>query len=81
MKNHITLGVLLLLTLLVSLASFYLQEGMGLVVLIMGLAMAKLLLVAFQFMELKTAHLFWKGSIVFVAVVIFAIVSVLAGRP
>ncbi len=79
MKNSITLGILLALTLLVSLASARIQPGGYLVVLIMGLAMTKLLLVAFQFMELKRAHLFWKTAIVFFAVVILSVVSALAG--
>ena len=79
MKNSITLGILLLLTILVSVASAQMQQGTYLVILIMGLAMAKLLLVAFQFMELKKAHLFWKGSIVFFAFIIFTGVGVLVG--
>lgn len=81
MKNHSTLGVLLLLTVLVSVVSTYVQEGTTLVVLIIGLAMTKLLLVAFQFMELKHAHFFWKAAIVFFAAMIFLLGVFLVERP
>ncbi|MBW4359875.1 cytochrome C oxidase subunit IV family protein [Flavobacterium taihuense] len=42
--------------------------------LIMVLAAFKFLLVAFQFMELKKAHLFWKTSIILTLVLLLVLI-------
>ena len=66
MKNIITLGVLLALTTTATIASKTMQDSRYLVFTILGLGVVKLALVAFQFMELKKAHLFWKSSLTLV---------------
>lgn len=64
MKRITTLVILLLLTLLAGFASNLKLPSGGIALVIMGLATTKLLLVAFQFMELRKAHIFWKSSLV-----------------
>lgn len=61
MKNIITLIILLLLTGLAATASLFMEHGDLLITAVLAVGAAKLLLVAFQFMELKHAHLFWKS--------------------
>lgn len=56
-KNTIVLGILVLLS--VS-TSFFSVHYLNIVFLILFLSGIKFLLVAFQFMELKKAHPFWK---------------------
>lgn len=58
-----TYSVLLLFTFLTALLSLYVAVSTVLVLLILGIASVKFLLVAFQFMELKKANLFWKASV------------------
>lgn len=47
------------------------------VVAIIAISVGKFLLVAFQFMELKTAHGFWKGLLILFALVIGSIMMLL----
>ncbi len=57
-----TLFSLIILTILTALISQYTALRMG-VVLILALTSIKFLLVAFQYMDLKKAHVFWKISL------------------
>ncbi len=66
MKNIITLGVLLLLTATAVIAANTMQDSSYLVLTVLGLGVVKLFLVAFQFMELKKAHPFWKAALTIV---------------
>lgn len=66
MKNIIILGVLLTLTLIATFASKTMQDSSALVLTVLGLGVVKLTLVAFQFMELKKAHFFWKTALTMV---------------
>ncbi|WP_413998047.1 cytochrome C oxidase subunit IV family protein [Flavobacterium sp. W1B] len=58
-----TYGFLILLTLSTALISNASKISSLLVLLIIGFSIAKFLLVAFQFMELKKANPFWKFSL------------------
>ncbi len=73
MKNIITLGVLLLLT-AAAFSANTMQDNRYLTLTVLGLGAVKLFLVAFQFMELKKAHLFWKTALTIV-VGLFLIIS------
>jgi hypothetical protein len=55
----LTYGILILLTLATALIS----NSNAPVAIIMGISSIKFLMVAFQFMELKKANLFWKTSL------------------
>jgi hypothetical protein len=74
MKNNLfyTLALLFLLTIATALVSnFSLATKITSVALLMLLAAAKFLLVAFRFMELHKAHGFWKAAmIVLVALIV-----------
>lgn len=54
-----TYGTLILLTLATALVS----NSNAPIVIIMGISSIKFLMVAFQFMELKKANMFWKTSL------------------
>jgi predicted transporter len=68
-----TYGSLILLTISTALISNLVAVSGLAVGLIMGLSMFKFFLVSFQFMELKKANSFWKGSLIFVLGVIFLV--------
>jgi hypothetical protein len=72
-KHIITLAILLLLTLLTAIVAGFNHFAL----LILALSAIKFLLVAFQFMELKKAHVFWKVSIVFIVLLITGIIAVI----
>jgi hypothetical protein len=81
MKNthEVTLFVLIGLTLLTAAAANLIGEkATYLPLLIMGIAAIKFLLVAFQFMELKEAHRFWKILTTIVGVSLAFIIGILA---
>ena len=78
MKPATTLTLLLALTVLAALAFAYLQGWPLLTGLILLLAVLKFLLVAFQFMELRRAHWFWKSAVALFAVMLFAVFCGLA---
>ena len=66
-KTHLyTYGILILLTLVTAFTAS-LQGSKAIVIIIISLALFKFWLVAFQFMELKKAHPFWKFLIVIFA--------------
>lgn len=47
-------------------------------VVVLVLAMAKILLVTFRFMELRHAHIFWKAGVLFLAGGILGVIAILA---
>ncbi len=60
-RKHIyILGILIALTILTALFSNNFSAFKYIVSIILALSCVKFLLVAFQFMELKKAHIFWK---------------------
>ena len=70
-RTHIiTLVILLSLTILTAICAGFNQ----LLFLILALSAIKLLLVAFQFMELKKAHNFWKVFLTLILVIIILII-------
>jgi len=73
----LTYGLLLLLTVATALISILNIISIVVVSLIMGISAIKFLLVAFQFMELKKANVFWKSSLIFVLTLIISIVILL----
>lgn len=60
------LGLLILLTLITALISNTSMFSKYAVGLIMTISAIKFLWVAFQFMELKKAHVFWKMSLILI---------------
>ncbi|PHQ55576.1 MAG: hypothetical protein COC16_04995 [Lutibacter sp.] len=61
--NSFTLIILLVLTITASVISN--SSSSSVVMAILGVASLKFIGVAFQFMELKKAHIFWKSSLLF----------------
>ncbi|MEE9348721.1 MAG: cytochrome C oxidase subunit IV family protein [Flavobacteriaceae bacterium] len=59
-KDIITLGILTVLTVVTALFATKFNNLKNVAIIILGLSFVKFLLVAFQFMELKKAHIFWK---------------------
>ena len=72
-----TLLLLYLLTLATALVSRFYYGLSFFVVLILGLSAIKFMLVAFQFMEMKKAHVFWKFLIGFYLLIFVGAVSVI----
>jgi len=71
-KNTISLIILLMLTMITAALA-----GMkGATLLILLIAVIKFLLVAFQFMELKKAHLFWKAALSVLILIITGVIFV-----
>ena len=79
MKNGSTktLFVLIILTIIVGVLSSFEAVNKNLFILILGLSSVKFLLVAFQFMELKKAHVAWKIILVIYLLIFLSIVSLL----
>jgi hypothetical protein len=78
MKNTLlfTYGFLILLTISTALISNFVAVSGLAFGLIMVLSMLKFFLVSFQFMELKKANSFWKGSLIFVlGVIVLVLIS------
>jgi hypothetical protein len=64
-KNKIAIITLLGLTVLSAIVSKYLHVNLNwLTFIILGLSIFKFIIVAFQFMELKKAHVTWKVLII-----------------
>ncbi len=76
-KNIITIGLLLVLTVLTAITSMYYSDFKWAALLILGLSSIKFLLVSFQFMELKEAHAVWKTLVIGYLVVFITIVGVI----
>jgi len=77
LNNRNTLVLLYLLTLLTALISKYYFGLSFFVLLVLGLSAIKFLFVAFQFMELKKAHNFWKYWMFIYVVIIVGVVSII----
>jgi len=77
LTNQKTLLWLYLLTLASALTSAYLYGWKFFVTLILSLSAIKFLLVAFQFMEMKKAHAFWKFFIIFYIVTFVGVISLI----
>jgi len=67
---NLSFGLLILLTITTALISHSAGYTALVVALIMGISAIKFSLVAFQFMELKKANVFWKISLLFVLILI-----------
>jgi hypothetical protein len=78
-RHLVTLVVLLILTGATTLSVATGQRA-WLIVAVFVLALAKLLLVAFRFMELRHAHLFWKTSFVVINVALLTTLTLLGSR-
>ena len=73
-KDIYTLALLIVLTITTAIFSIYYVnlKFVGLIILV--LSGIKFVLVAFQFMELKKAHTFWKGLIIIFLVLFIGII-------
>ncbi len=75
----ITLIVMIALTVVGAVFSKLGESGMRWIPLaIMAVASTKFILVAFRFMELNKAHVFWRISTVFICVLLAVLVGTLA---
>ncbi len=80
MKNNLYFKVLVSLLILTILAALVVILDIGLKAtsaIILVFFMVKFLAVAFYFMELKTAHVFWKSAVLIFASIFLAIVLTL----
>ncbi|MFC4871470.1 cytochrome C oxidase subunit IV family protein [Negadavirga shengliensis] len=78
MKNPLLISLLILLglTMLTAIiANLEAQGTMLAAICIMAIAAAKFLIVAYQFMELKIAHAFWKTTVFFFCILVAGIVG------
>ncbi len=76
-RNHIyTLATLFILTLATAVISQQVNMAVTGSILIVGLSAIKFLLVAFNFMELKKANIFWKVLLVGYLTVYVAVILV-----
>ena len=79
MKNNVYFKVLLLLIVLTILAAFVVRLEFGLKVaaaITLVLFMVKFISVAFYFMELKKAHIFWKSAVLIFVSIFLAIILI-----
>ena len=77
MKDTITSTFILLLTL--TLVAAFAASNVSpeiIVTTVVALAFIKFWLVAFQFMELKKAHVFWKASVISILILINLIIII-----
>jgi heme/copper-type cytochrome/quinol oxidase subunit 4 len=75
-RLRITLGLLILFTVTTGLVSGYLH-GTTAAYIILVLAAVKFNLVAFEFMELRRAHHFWKALVIVYSVVFISIYAII----
>lgn len=78
MKRQLSLifGILLVLTIITAFLTEYSVQKM-VVVAILALSGIKFLLVAFHFMELKKANVFWKVTLVFFLMLLIGIIALI----
>lgn len=74
-SNFNILVLLVALTLVTVMVTRFLDAGAWGSILIMGIALAKYLLVAFYFMELRKAHRLWKFVAVLIGFLVTAVVA------
>jgi hypothetical protein len=60
-----------------SATAFYLKGYFYFTELILGLSALKFLIVAFQFMEVKKAHILWKIAIITIAIIIPGAITII----
>jgi hypothetical protein len=72
-RNLFVLILLILLTVLSARLAVY----PVLKILLFGTSGIKFLLVAFQFMDLRHSHIFWKLAIILMVVIIFSVMAIL----
>jgi hypothetical protein len=72
-RNLVVLILLILLTVLSARVALY----PGLKIILFGTAGIKFLLVAFQFMDIRHAHIFWKLAIILTVVILFSVMAIL----
>ncbi len=80
MKNNMYIKVLISLLVLTILAALVVTLDIGLKVaaaIILVLFMLKFLGVAFYFMELKTAHIFWKSAVLIFMSIFLGIILII----
>lgn len=80
MKNNVYFKVLLSLLALTILAAFVAKLGFNLKVaaaITLALFTVKFIGVAFYFMELKRAHIFWKSSVLIFVSIFLAIILII----
>ena len=78
MKRQLSLifGILLVLTIITAFLTEYSVQKM-VAVAILALSGIKFLLVAFHFMELKKANVFWKVTLVFFLMLLIGIIALI----
>lgn len=74
-SNFNILVLLVAFTLVTVMVTRFLDAGAWGSILIMGIALAKYLLVAFYFMELRKAHRLWKFVAVLIGFLVTAVVA------
>jgi heme/copper-type cytochrome/quinol oxidase subunit 4 len=74
-KTIITLSLLVLLTIISAIVSAFEINNIAFVIIL--LAGLKFIGVSFYFMDLKQAHTFWKGSIIFFLTLIFTTILII----
>jgi len=77
LTHKTTLILLYILTTISALVSAYLYGWKFFVFTILGLSAIKFMLVAFDFMEMKKAHGFWKFFIIFYLIIFVTVVSLI----
>jgi len=77
LTHQTTLILLYILTTATALVSTYLYGWKFFVFTILSLSAIKFMLVAFDFMEMKKAHPFWKVFIVFYVLIFVSVVSLI----
>jgi hypothetical protein len=77
MNKCSTITWIILLMLTIASALFSKLEGLYIAVIILILAALKFIGIAFQFMELKKAHSFWKGMLLGFLIIFIAITLII----
>lgn len=77
-SHHFTTIFVLLVLTVATTAVVSTGRSVWLAVTVLTIALAKIQLVAFRFMDLRDAHLFWKGAFVFITIALVVILAVLA---
>ena len=73
-KHAVTLAALLVLTIVTAVVA----SSTHATFIVLGIACVKIFLVAFRFMDLRHAHLFWKSAFVLLSASLLTAIAVLA---
>jgi len=76
-STTISLVSLLVLTVTVGVLSSFEEVNKNWFILILGLSCVKFLIVAFQFMDVKNAHVAWKIMLITYLLIFFSAISIL----